>query len=89
MEPKQNKTLGETLLKVRTQNGKTQVGLAAALSHFVGFSQGRISRLERGLWTPDAGQCEQLITALECTEQQARELRQAASINAQRRADVA
>ena len=89
MQTEESKALGEAVAKVRKENGLTQTGLASSLAKIVGFSQGRLSRLERGRWVPGAGQFEHLIAALKCTEEQARTLRTAAHYSAERRADAA
>ena len=89
MRQTDTETLGQAVARVRKNNGLTQTALASSLASIVGFTQGRLSRLERGRWVPGAGQFEHLIAALKCTEEQARTLRDAASKEAERRANVA
>ena len=78
--------IGQTIATIRTSNGLTQTALTAALRHVTGMSQGRLSRLERGHWMPNAGQFEHLIAALQCDQRQAGELRYMADRAARRHA---
>jgi len=66
---------GEAVGDTRKENGLTQTQVADALAHVWGMSQGRISRLEKGAWIPNAGQFENLLQAMQCTETQALQLR--------------
>ena len=75
MQFEQYKAIGKAIAQTRKSNGLTQLQVCSKLSHVVGMSQGRLSRLERGEWLPTAGQFEHLIRAMQCTEDQARELR--------------
>lgn len=70
---------GQAISEARKHNGLTQTQVASALGHVWGMTQGRISRLERGAWIPNAGQFENLLRAMRCTEDQARQLRYIAS----------
>ena len=71
--------IGKAVADTRKNNGLTQLQVCEDLSHVVGMSQGRLSRLERGEWLPTAGQFEHLLRALRCTEEQAQSLRFLAS----------
>ena len=80
--------IGQSIAAIRTNNGLTQTALTKALAHVGGMSQGRISRLERGHWMPNAGQFEHLIQALKCNQKQAGELRHLAICAVRRLVDA-
>ena len=75
MEGAHYKAIGHAIAETRKNNGLTQMQVCGRMQHVVGMSQGRLSRLERGEWLPTAGQFEHLIRAMQCTEDQARDLR--------------
>lgn len=83
------RAIGKAVADTRKNNGLTQLQVCADLSHVVGMSQGRLSRLERGEWLPTAGQFEHLLRALRCTEEQAQGLRFLASQACERVQDAA
>jgi transcriptional regulator with XRE-family HTH domain len=89
METKQYKAIGQAIADTRKNNGLTQLQVCAKMEHVVGMTQGRFSRLERGHWLPTAGQFEHIIRAIQCTEDQARELRYLAAQACERLTDAA
>ena len=64
---------------LREQAGWTQKEMAGHLAHVVGVNQGTVSRMERGVWIPDAGQLALILTGVGATERQAERARNLAA----------
>ena len=63
------RTMGEVLGMLRHARGLTQVELSEKLSGVVGLQQPKISALENNEFEPSAGQMEDILKALEATQQ--------------------
>jgi len=60
---------------LRERKNLSQMDLVRLLDGVRGFHQGNLSRLESGIWMPDAGQMEMLLHALGATEVEAFQIR--------------
>ena len=82
MEPDQQITapeFGRLLRDIRVRHDMTQAELSGDLTRVRGCSQAAISRLESGMWMPDAGQMEHILKAIYATESDVRAVRSAAA----------
>jgi transcriptional regulator with XRE-family HTH domain len=78
-------SLGQLLITLRHARGLTQMELCARVSHVVGLVQPQISELENDNMSPNAGQLEHIMRALEATDQDRRRCRDLAAADVVRR----
>ena len=67
--------LGALVATLRRARGMSQGNLSARLGHVRGLSQPVISRIETGVYLPDAGQLEAVLRAVDATPLDAKHAR--------------